>query len=54
MTKGGGGGGEDIEILAAHLWTVQSFRSPPSPVSFEVYKFSELPPNFFKAPLSGV
>ena len=32
-----------LEILAAPLASGSIFRSPPPPVGFEVYKFSEPP-----------
>ena len=59
MTRGGGEG-EDIETRRLKFQqpsslAVQFFRTLPSyPIGFEVYKFSEPLPNFFRAPLSGV
>ena len=54
---GGSRGNSKLEILAAPLTSGSIFWEPPPPlpVGFEVYEFSELPPpNFFRAPLSGI
>ena len=53
-------GDEDIETRRLKFQqppslAVQFFRTlPPFPIGFEVYKFSEPLPNFFRAPLLGV
>ena len=50
------GGDEDIETRRLKFQqppslAVQFFRTlPPSPIGFEVYKFSQPPPNFFQSP----
>ena len=58
MTRGGGGWrylNSRLEILVARpSLAAQFFRSPPSPIGFEVYKFLEPPPpNFFQSPPFG-